>query len=101
MKILALGDSLFCTAFKLGGLPDVIPVELKEENVKAAMNSIGEGIGMVILQDKAFNLLHSKDKRAVENSTEPLFVIISLEGDEEAVEPIKAMVKRALGIEMK
>ena len=102
MRIIAFGDTLFTTAFRLGGLQDVVVASPVREEVEAALDKIfEEEKAMVIMQDKLFNVLSSRDRKRIESSTDVLFTIISLEGEESSIESIRDMVKRTLGIEMK
>ena len=100
MKITVFGDKLFCTAFKLGGIQDIIEldvVEKKEIELKTKEILIQKE-GIVIIQDKILMVLSSKLKNTVENSTTPLFVSINLEGKEKSEGSIRSLVKKVLGI---
>ena len=101
-NIAAFGNELFCTAFRLGGITETLPVEMNKEVISKALSSIiDKDFALVIMQDTLLGYLSNKEKKLIEGSTNPLFTIISLKGDENTVEPIKVLVKKALGIELK
>ncbi len=109
-RIAACGDKLFATAFKLAGIEDVFELDPQGNEaelvkaIEALLNdeTAKERFALIILQDSVAERLSHRLRKAVEASTQPLFIIISLEGREmEEGGSIRELVKKALGIELK
>ena len=103
MEIAAIGFPETLVGFKLAGLR--LTVECNRDNADAKLNESLDNpdVGLIILDQELASSLSLKTKRKVEASTRPVVVFIPgrkgvVEGGGES---ISAMVKRAIGIELK
>ena len=101
--IAVVGSTTFVLGFKLGGVKEVYEYENLEEE-KIEINKAVEEllykkeVGIVIMEESAFNLLKEVIKDKIIASTQPLFFILSKDKKED--ESLRMMMKRALGTDM-
>ena len=97
MKIVVLGDEMFCTAFRLAGVQDA-RVFSSPEQVEELM--LEGDVGVVIAQEEVLASLPSRIAKAIESVPKPMFIGLSLKGKPTG-ESLDSLVKRALGVELK
>ena len=101
-EIAVVGDNSLCTGFRLAGIQRFFPAGQRdaERIIVDLMN--GDGIGLIIVGEKIFSGLGFRVKNLVEKKARPVVIAVPEKtgetfGEEDS---LKAMVKRAIGIEL-
>ncbi len=104
MKISVLGDRDTVVGFQLAGVKDAHVAEEPKKALEALKALIKDkDIGMIIMSERLADKLREELKRLSEGRVAPLIVEIpDKKGPiEKRVDPIKELVKRAVGVEIK
>lgn len=104
MKISVVGDLTTITGFRLAGVKDAYEVEEPSKAVSVLKELLkDENMGLIIISEKIADKLREDLKRLTEGRFTPLVVEIpDKKGPiEKRVDPIKELVKRAVGVEIK
>lgn len=100
-KILVIGDAPLATGFRLAGLEHVIetvPEEFSKELEKAFKSN---EFGVIVVNEKMFDDIDWKLRRAIEAKPYPIIITIpDISGPSAKAEDIRALVKRALGVDI-
>jgi len=104
MKISLIGDKDTVVGFQLAGVKDARIVDGPEE-AKTALRSLAkeEDSGLIIMTEKLADKVRDDITEVTEGKVMPIIVEIPDKGGsiEKKVDPIKELVKRAVGVEIK
>ncbi|MEM4397542.1 MAG: V-type ATP synthase subunit F [Candidatus Woesearchaeota archaeon] len=97
-ELAVIGDSEFVLGFELIGLNvyEADSSEKLKESFLKAMND--KNIGIIVTNDKSLQKLEPNIKRQVENSVNPVLVVLSDKSG--AQENLREMIKKAIGIDL-
>ncbi len=100
-SISVVADIDTVTGFKLGGIDKVHSVENPEEAKKAINDLINQGTSIIITTEKIGDELREFIDRVTKNKTLPIIVEIPDKTGpiKRKTDPIRELVKRAIGIE--
>ena len=104
MKIFVIGDGTTVTGFRLAGVTHGFITEDHEEAKKKLLEIVNDrDIGLIILTEKLAEKLREEIKSISEERMSPLIVEIpdKFGPIEKKVDPLKELVKRAVGVEIK
>ncbi len=106
MKICVVGDFDTITGFRLAGIKDTYEVEEPQSAVKVIkelFQNKDKEIGLIIITERIADDIRAELKEISEGKVIPLIVEIpDKKGPiEKKVDPIKELVKRAVGLEIK
>lgn len=96
MQIAVVGNDEFVTGFRLAGVNHVYAVEHHMEDLIDQVIQLRE-IGILVLEESAFNQLHHKTKKRLEKLIRPVLVTISDKGQPTN---LREMIKRSLGVDL-
>jgi vacuolar-type H+-ATPase subunit F/Vma7 len=92
--IIAVGDKIFCTAFKLAG------IETYEVYDEKAFNAIIDKGTIIIVQEELYNSFSNNMKKAFSLMLKPSIISVSLSGIQTG-ESLEQLMKKALGVSIK
>lgn len=96
MEVVVLGGSEFTLGFELAGARSVVTGDNKpEEEMKGLLAD--KNIGILILDQKTFNLLSVDTKEELVNSLQPVSVVLSEEGGEGE---LRNMIIKSIGVDL-
>ncbi|MFH1774884.1 MAG: V-type ATP synthase subunit F [Methanobacteriota archaeon] len=104
MKISAVGDSTTVTGFRLAGIKDAYEVEEPSKAISTLKELLkDENVGLIIISEKIADKIREDIERLTEGRFTPIVVEIPDKRGpiEKKVDPIKELVKRAVGVEIK
>jgi V/A-type H+-transporting ATPase subunit F len=104
MKISVIGDHSTVTGFRLAGVNEGFEVEEGKEALPILKDKFKEkDSGLIIITEKLYEEIEEDIKRLTEKRVTPMVVAIpdSKGFFEERVDPIKELVRKAVGIEIK
>jgi V/A-type H+-transporting ATPase subunit F len=104
MKIGIIGDHSTVTGFRLAGVNEGFEVEEGKEALPILKDKFKEkDSGLIIITEKLYEEIEEDIKRLTEKRVTPMVVAIpdSKGFFEERVDPIKELVRKAVGIEIK
>jgi V/A-type H+-transporting ATPase subunit F len=104
MKISVVGDFDTITGFRLAGIKDAYEVEEPAEAVETLKKLVkDEEIGLVIITERLADEIRKETEAIFEGRITPLMVEIPDKGGpiEKKVDPIKELIRRAVGVEIK
>lgn len=104
MKISVLGDTTTVTGFRLAGIRDAYEISSPKEAASLLRELVGDKeMGLVIVTERIADEIRAEMDRITEGRITPLIVEIpDREGPMvKKVDPIKELVKRAVGVEVK
>lgn len=103
MKVVVVGSKEMCEGFKLAGVK-----ELHYRESAGDMNVLVEGlmaredVGLIIMDDSAYSSLGWQLKKRIELTAKPSVVTLPNYGSKSVEsESLEALVKRALGFELR
>ncbi|ACX73462.1 Vacuolar H+transporting two-sector ATPase F subunit [Methanocaldococcus vulcanius M7] len=98
MKIGVIGDRETAIGFRLAGLTDVYEVKNEEEAVKA-VNELAnnENIAFIIITERIAESI----KDNLKNINKVLVEIPDKKGKLERIDPVKELIRKAIGVTMK
>lgn len=96
MQIAVVGTDEFVTGFRLAGVKYVYAVEENMENMIDQVVNQRE-IGILVLEESAFNRLNNKTRKRLEKLIRPVLVTISDKGQPTN---LREMIKRSLGVDL-
>ncbi|MCQ6254713.1 V-type ATP synthase subunit F [Methanocaldococcus sp.] len=98
MKIGVIGDRETATGFRLAGLTDVYEVKNKEEAIKALKDlENNDNIAFIIITERIAENL----KDEIKNINKYIVEIPDKYGKIERVDPIKELIRKAIGVTIK
>ena len=104
MKVVVIGDSTTVTGFKLAGIKQGYVVE-SIESARKALNeaALNPEVGLIIITERLAQEFRKDISYLTEGKITPLIVEIpdKFGPIEEKVDPIKELVKKAVGVEIK
>jgi len=104
MKIVVIGDNTTVTGFRLAGIKQIYVAESIDE-AKKALNeaAFDSNVGLIIITERFAEGLRKEISYLTEGKVIPLIVEIpdKFGPIEEKVDPIKELVKKAVGVEIK
>jgi len=92
--IIAVGDKIFCTAFKLVG------IETYEVYDEKAFNSVIDKGTIIIVQEELYNSFSNNAKKMFSSMLKPSIISVSLSGIQTG-ESLEQLMKKALGVSIK
>ena len=96
MQVAVIGNDEFVTGFRLAGVSHVF--EAAKEIEKEIENALEKtGIGVLVIEEDAFNSLSGKTKKRLEKLVKPVVVTISDKGKETN---LREMIKKSLGVDL-
>jgi vacuolar-type H+-ATPase subunit F/Vma7 len=101
MKIVIIGRKNFIIGFQAAGFPDVYAINSQEEFNKKIEEFLSNNVGIVVCEDSFFSSLPVRLKKEIDRRAIPVFVPINPKGEKVVGESIDALMKRALGFELK
>lgn len=93
MQLAALGGSEFTLGFRLAGIRKVMDFK-GEQDIDTLMRD--PSVGVVIMEQVAFDGLNEHRKDDVVNSIKPVFVVVS----EQPQEELRKMIIRSIGVDL-
>lgn len=98
MEIAVIGDEHFVLGFQIAGISKGIVVERDMVN-KAFENLINtEGIGIVVIEKKTFEMLSERNKEIAMTKVKP--TVVTLSHDIGGESNLRLMIKRSLGVDL-
>jgi V/A-type H+-transporting ATPase subunit F len=104
MKISVIGDHSTVTGFRLAGVNEGFEVEDGKDALPILKDIFKDkDAGLVIITEKIYGEIEDEIKRLTEKRVTPMIVAIpdSKGFFEERIDPIKELVRKAVGIEIK
>lgn len=103
MKIGVVGDSTTVTGFRLAGVKDAYEVEAGRAAGVLKELFKDENIGLIIISERIAEQIRRDIDRLTEGKVTPLIVEIPDKKGaiEKKIDPIKELIKRAVGVEIK
>jgi len=104
MRISVIGDFDTVVGFRLAGVKDGYVVETPEEALQRLREVVKEeDVGLVIITERLVDKIRAEVDRLLENRSFPLLVEIPDKAGpiEKKVDPLKELVRRAVGVEIK
>jgi V/A-type H+-transporting ATPase subunit F len=103
MKIGVVGDFATITGFRLAGVKEAYEVEEPKAAVETLKKLMKDDVGLIIITERLADEIRDETAALIEGKTFPLIVEIPdkrgpVEGK---VDPIMALIKRAVGVEIK
>ncbi|MBI2133317.1 V-type ATP synthase subunit F [Candidatus Woesearchaeota archaeon] len=92
MEIAAIGPGEFTLGFELVGIK-TFNIEKAQEIKRLTKNEFG----VIIIDDKTMGKLEDYERKELEDSIKPLFIVLSTENSEEN---INKLIKRSIGIDL-
>lgn len=97
-ELAVIGNSEFVLGFELIGL-NVFEAETAEKLKESFLKCLNDkNIGIIVTNDKSLEKLEPNIKRQVENSINPVLVVLSEK--QVAQENLREMIKKAIGIDL-
>lgn len=96
MELAVVGNDDFITGFMLAGVRHAFETK---GNVNEVINQViqNRAIGIIIMDEKEYNMLSPKMKEFLENTIRPVVVALSKEG---RGEDLRLYIKRTLGVDL-
>lgn len=104
MKISVIGDHSTVTGFRLAGVNEGFEVEDSKEALQIIKETVKDkDSGLVIITEKLYGEIVEEVQRLTEKRVSPMIVAIpdSKGFFEERIDPIRDLVRKAVGIEIK
>ncbi len=103
MEIGVVGDFSTVTGFRLAGVRETYEVNEPKDAVEALKELIKKGVGLIIITERLADQIRDSIAALIEGKDLPLIVEIpDREGpDEDRVDPIKSLIKKAVGVDIK
>ena len=95
MELAVIGKEDFCIGFSLAGVRNVF--ETAEPADAIEMVNQNREIGVVIFDESLLNKLDDFEKSKIEGSVRPVFVMLSLNEESDA---LRKMIKKSIGVEL-
>lgn len=97
-KIACLGTEAFTLGFQLAGIRITADIH-DTKNILDQIHKLRKNrdIGLVIIDDKIMGALDSNDRASVEESIEPIFVMLS---SEDSSESIRKLIIKSIGVDL-
>lgn len=104
MKISVIGDHNMVTGFRLAGVNEGFEVEESKDALTTLKDLFKDKeSGLIILQEQMYSEIEDEIKRLTEKKVTPIVVAVpdSKGFYDERIDPIKDLVRKAVGIEIK
>ena len=95
MELAVIGKEDFCLGFSLAGVRNIFETAEPAEAIEIVNRNLG--IGVVIFDESLINKLDEFEKSKIESSVRPVFVMLSLKEESDA---LKKMIKKSIGVEL-
>ena len=95
MELAVIGKEDFCLGFSLAGVRNIFETAEPAEAIEIVNRNLG--IGVVIFDESLINKLDEFEKSKIEGSVRPVFVMLSLKEENDA---LKKMIKKSIGVEL-
>ena len=100
-EIAVVADSATCTGFRLSGVQNVFRAEGKEAEKKILDLLEKEEIGIIIVNEKLLEKIDFRLKKRIDRTAKPAIIAVpDKRGESKEGESLKAMIRRAIGIEL-
>lgn len=97
MELAVVGNDDFITGFMLVGVRHSFETDGHDINETVRSIIDNKDIGIVIMDEKDYNLINTKLKELLENAIRPVIVPLSKEG---RGEDLRLYIKRTLGVDL-
>ncbi len=95
MELAVIGREDFCLGFSLAGIRNIFETDEPAEAVgKVSQNP---EVGIVVFDESLLGKLDEFDKSKIEGSVRPVFVMLSLKEESDA---LRKMIKKSIGVEL-
>ena len=95
MELAVIGKEDFCLGFGLAGVRNVFETAEPADAIERVNQN--QEIGVVIFDESLLNKLDEFEKSKIEGSVRPVFVMLSLNEESDA---LKKMIKKSIGVEL-
>ena len=95
MELAVIGKEDFCLGFSLAGVRNIFETAEPAEAIEIVNRN--PGIGVVIFDESLLDKLDEFEKSKIESSVRPVFVMLSLKEENDA---LKRMIKKSIGVEL-
>ena len=95
MELADIGKEDFCIGFSLAGVRNVFEAAEPADAIERVNQN--QEIGVVIFDESLLNKLDEFEKSKIEGSVRPVFVMLSLNEESDA---LKKMIKKSIGVEL-
>ena len=95
MELAVIGREDFCLGFSLAGVRNIF--ETSEPGEAIGMVNQNPEVGVVIFDESLLEKLDEFEKSKIEGSVRPVFVMLSLKEESDA---LKKMIKKSIGVEL-
>ncbi|MBI2143610.1 V-type ATP synthase subunit F [Candidatus Woesearchaeota archaeon] len=95
MELAVIGKEDFCLGFSLAGVKNVFETDSPADAVKRVFDSPETGV--VVFDESLLGKLDELERAKIENSVRPVFVMLSLNEESDA---LRKMIKKSIGVEL-
>lgn len=95
MELAVIGREDFCLGFSLAGVRNIF--ETGEPAKAVGRVSQNPEVGIVVFDESLLGMLDEFEKSKIEGSVRPVFVMLSLKEESDA---LKKMIKKSIGVEL-
>lgn len=95
MELAVIGKEDFCLGFSLAGIRNVFETDNPTDVIKKV--SENADVGVVVFDESLAGRLDEFDRARLENSVRPVFVMLSLKEESDA---LRKMIKKSIGVEL-
>ena len=95
MELAVIGKEDFCIGFSLAGVRNVFETAEPADAIERVNQN--QEIGVVIFDVSLLNKLDEFEKSKIEGSVRPVFVMLSLNEESDA---LRKMIKKSIGVEL-
>ena len=95
MELAVIGREDFCLGFSLAGIRDIFETDNPADAIKEVSDNAD--VGVVVFDESLSGKLDEFDRARLENSVRPVFVMLSLKEESDA---LRKMIKKSIGVEL-
>lgn len=95
MELAVIGREDFCLGFSLAGIRNIFETENPADDIRKV--SEDAEVGVVVFDESLLDKLDEFDRAKLEGSVRPVFVMLSLKEESDA---LKKMIKKSIGVEL-
>lgn len=100
-EIAVIADNATCLGFRLAGVQQAFAAEGKQAEKKLEEMLEKESIGIIIINEKLLDKMDFRLKKKLDRKAKPVVITVpDKKGGEAETESLKALIKRAIGIEL-
>ena len=95
MELAVIGKEDFCIGFSLAGVRNVFETAEPADAIERVNQN--QEVGVVIFDESLLNKIDEFEKSKIEGSVRPVFVMLSLNEESDA---LRKMIKKSIGVEL-